>query len=163
MLKAELHRRTSKKRRPGRRSESPDPGSHWAQSPLCRWGDRDPEQRGALSRPALQLVTALPWSVPCPPPPGPRPVQSHLHSRTPPSAMAQSPPKPLKGIFICVQGEVRLFPRVLIRKLPGSHFCLSFFLLLGHVYRAGTSERKRQVMVVMAGAGMGTRRAVFHT
>ena len=40
-----------------------------------------------------------------------------------------------------MQGEVRLFPRVLIRKLPGSHFCLSFFLLLGHMCRAGTSER----------------------
>ena len=55
--------------------------------------------------------------------------------------------------------------RVLIRKWPGSHFCLSFFLLLGRVRGAGATE-KWLIMVMMVemevitlpsvvGAGMG--------
>lgn len=38
--------------------------------------------------------------------------------------------------------------RVLIRKWPGSHFCLSFFLLLGRVRGAGATE-KWLIMVMM--------------
>lgn len=60
-----------------------------------------------------------------------------------------------------MQGEVWLFPRVLIKKLPGSHFCLSFFLLLGQACRAGTLEKKWLVMVVMVGVEVTTLPSMF--
>lgn len=66
-------------------------------------------------------------------------------------------------------GQVRLFPRVFIRKLPGFHFCLLFFLLLGLACGAGNAEKKWSIMVgtvgwrlSMFGDRNGTRRAVFN-
>lgn len=53
--------------------------------------------------------------------------------------------------YVC-RGKVRLFPRVLIRKLPGSPFSLSFFLLLRWACRAGASE-KRWLVVGNSGGG----------
>ena len=58
--------------------------------------------------------------------------QSSPETSSSPSWMSTS--QSLNGdLRLCAGEEVWLFPRVLIRKLPGSHFDLSFILLLGCV------------------------------
>lgn len=105
------------------------------------------------------------WTTAVHTPTPPSPAQRHIHSARPlPLPVAQSAAKPLpsKGgekeslwlwatLFICVQGEVWLFLRVLIRKLPGSPFSLSFFLLLRWAGRAGASEKKGLVVLIVWG------------
>ena len=128
MLKAEFHRRTSKrKRRPQ------DLRLHWTQPfPACPllMGRQGPRALGSFVQfVKAQFVTAVlrlspdPLSWHC---------QSSPETSSSPSWMSTS--QSLNGdLRLCAGEEVWLFPRVLIRKLPGSHFDLSFILLLGCV------------------------------
>lgn len=142
MLKAEFHRRTSKRRR-----RPPDLRLHWTQPfPACPllMGRQGPRAVGRFVQacPPTQFVTEVLRL-------SPDPLSWHCQSSTEtpslPTWMSTSQffffftSQFLNGDLRLHVGEVWLFLRVLIRKLPGSHFYLSFILLLGCVCGAGTS------------------------
>lgn len=133
MLKAEFHRRTSKRRR-----RPPDLRLHWTQPFPARpllMGRQGPRAVGSLvqAHPPQFVTAVLRLS--------PDPLSWHCQSspEAPSFPTWMSTSQSLNGDLRLHVGEVWLFLRVLIRKLPGSHFYLSFILLLGCVCGPGTS------------------------